>query len=271
MLEQSKPSKRTFRKGANAKHHQGRYKGGIKLEEERIKSYIIGFDQDLGGGIPKGHVSLLSGTPGTMKSTIGYSMLYHNCVKNNLKCLYLTVEQSGESLAVQMRKLGFDPSNLPKDTFHIVDMGLERESSKYQIIEDVSIPWFERLQRVMSVIQRYKPDLMVLDSLSGLYAMATSENLRNEIYRFFAALRNIKLTSFLISEMSPDKSIYSEFGIEDFLCDGIIHVKMERVDDVNIQRRIRCVKMRGANHRPHFYSLMFSNGEFQVTKVLSEV
>jgi hypothetical protein len=45
---------------------------------------------------------------------------------------------------------------------------------------------------------------------------------------------------------------------------------MELVDDINIQRRIRCVKMRSCNHSPNFYTLLFSDGEFQVTKVIGE-
>ena len=58
---------------------------------------------------------------------------------------------------------------------------------------------------------------------------------------------------------------------EDFLSDGIIHVKMEKVDDVNIQRRVRVVKMRGTNHSPHYHALLFSKGEFQATQVISDM
>jgi len=45
---------------------------------------------------------------------------------------------------------------------------------------------------------------------------------------------------------------------------------MERVDDANIQRRIRCVKMRATGHSPNYYTLMFQNGTLQATRILAE-
>jgi KaiC/GvpD/RAD55 family RecA-like ATPase len=35
-------------------------------QNERIKTFIEGFDRILEGGIPQGHIVLVSGTPGTM-------------------------------------------------------------------------------------------------------------------------------------------------------------------------------------------------------------
>ena len=45
---------------------------------------------------------------------------------------------------------------------------------------------------------------------------------------------------------------------------------MERVDDANIQRRIRVVKMRGTSHSPNYYTLIFQNGILQATRILAE-
>ena len=45
---------------------------------ERLKTYIERFDQELGGGIPKGHVVLVSGTPGTMKTSLVFSIIYNS-------------------------------------------------------------------------------------------------------------------------------------------------------------------------------------------------
>ena len=42
----------------------------------KIKTYIEGFDEILDGGIPEGHVVLVCGTPGTMKTSLTYSIMY---------------------------------------------------------------------------------------------------------------------------------------------------------------------------------------------------
>ena len=82
-------------------------------------------------------------------------------------------------------------------------------------------------------------------------------------------MRGLDATVLLISEASPEKILEGSFD-ESYLSDGIISLKMQVVRDVETQRRIRCVKMRETNHDPSYFSLLFSGGKFQVTKVISE-
>jgi len=44
---------------------------------------------------------------------------------------------------------------------------------------------------------------------------------------------------------------------------------MHQITDVEVQRRIRVSKMRGAHHRTGFSALVFEDGRFQVTSVIS--
>src|SRR5713226_7008762 len=64
---------------------------------DRLKTYVEGFDEALGGGIPRGSLVLVSGTPGTMKTALTFSILYEN-VKAGSKALYITLEESQEDL-----------------------------------------------------------------------------------------------------------------------------------------------------------------------------
>jgi len=105
--------------------------------------------------------------------------------------------------------------------------------------------------------------------LPVLEVMARFENPREELFLLFEWIRDLKATTFLISEMKPGSEDFGKNG-EEYLCDGIIHTKMERVDDANIQRRIRCVKLRGTDHSPNYYTLIFQNGVLQVTRIIAE-
>ncbi|TLZ91073.1 MAG: KaiC domain-containing protein, partial [Methanobacteriota archaeon] len=58
-----------------------------------VKTHIRGFDQEvLRGGIPQGHVILIRGASGTMKSSLAYYVLYHNALEGT-PGLYVTLEQ----------------------------------------------------------------------------------------------------------------------------------------------------------------------------------
>ena len=64
----------------------------IKMENEkvkRIKTYIKGLDENLQGGIPEGHIVLVCGSAGTMKSSVSFNILY-NEVLNGKTAIYIT-------------------------------------------------------------------------------------------------------------------------------------------------------------------------------------
>jgi KaiC/GvpD/RAD55 family RecA-like ATPase len=111
--------------------------------------------------------------------------------------------------------------------------------------------------------------LLVIDSLDVLETMADIADRRTDLFYMFEWLRDLGCTVLLISEASPDRLMDGSYD-EGYLSDGIITLKMQVVRDVETQRRIRTVKMRETNHDPSYYSLLFSNGKFQVTKVISE-
>ncbi|MCK5038723.1 MAG: circadian clock protein KaiC, partial [Thermoplasmata archaeon] len=75
-------------------------------EKERVKTYIQGLDEQLNGGIPKGHVCLVSGMPGTMKSSVAYNILHNNAKHGGKKGLYISLEQGRDSLIEHMDGLG---------------------------------------------------------------------------------------------------------------------------------------------------------------------
>ena len=100
------------------------------METKKISTYIEGLDEVLGGGFPVGHVVLLSGLPGTMKSTLSYAILHGNAKERGAKCLYVSLEQTRKSLEAQMAAMGFDVEAVRGDV-HILDVGtIQKEIGK---------------------------------------------------------------------------------------------------------------------------------------------
>jgi len=235
-------------------------------KEERLKTYIEGFDKMMEGGIPKGHLVLVSGTPGTMKSSISYYILYNQCLENSLTGVYVTLEQSRQSLLRQMEKMGMETEKV-KEKLQVLDLSLIRRKLK-EISAGGS--WLEVFKSYLSNLKdNLQYEMLVIDSLDVLETMADVGVRRTELFYLFEWIRELDATVFLISEASPDRVLEGSFD-EGYLADGLIAMKMQVVREVESQRRIRCVKMRETNHDPSYLSLIYNGGKFQVTRVISE-
>ncbi|TLZ53060.1 MAG: hypothetical protein E6K18_01325, partial [Methanobacteriota archaeon] len=178
--------------------------------------------------------------------------------------VYVTLEQSREGRSHHLRQMGLDPKDV-EDHVSIVDLGMIRKN-----LDARQESWFEIFRMYASNLKRTLGfDLLVIDSLPVLETMAGFANPREELFKLFEWIRDLDATVFMVQEMSTPQDPYGRYG-EEFLVDGIIAVKMQAVDDANIQRRIRCVKLRSTSHSPNFYTLIYQNGLFQVTRVLGD-
>jgi len=231
----------------------------------RIRTYVQGFDDKIGGGVPAGHVVMISGEAGTMKSTLAWNVLYNGARKDSRTGAYITLEQSRDNFSSHLRTMGLDPKDV-EDKVSLVDLAMIRKNLE-GMGESTWLEIFKMYAHNLKKSLNY--DLLVVDSLTVLESLARFDHPREQMFQVFEWLRDLKATVFLVQEM---KSKADEFGThgEEFLADGILHVKMERVDDANIQRRIRCVKLRGSAHSPNYFTLTFENGFLQATRVIAE-
>ncbi len=237
---------------------------------KKIPTRIDGLDEVLDGGLPVGHVILLSGLPGTMKSTLSYAILHANALAHGKKGMYVSLEQTQKSLEAQMATMGFDVEAVRGDV-HILDLGTIQK----EVGRGATKPWMEFLRRTLQTKQEIDGvDLVVVDSLEALEVLAKFEDRRSELFRFFEWLRDLGATTIVLAEAASEAPF---LGLEapaprrdeTFLADGIIELKMHPISDVEVQRRIRVVKMRGSHHRTGFAALVFEEGRFQVVSVIS--
>ncbi len=240
------------------------------MDPKKVPTFIEGLDELLGGGFPLGHVVLVSGLPGTMKSTLTYAILHGNARERHAKCVYVSLEQTRASLERQMASMGIDVGAVHGD-MHIVDLGtLQKELGKGS-----SKPWMEFLRRTLTTKKDIDGvDLLAIDSLEALEVLAKFTDRRTELFQFFEWLRDLGGTTLILAEASSEPPF---LGLEPpqprrdetFLADGILELKMHPISDVEVQRRVRILKMRGSHHQTGFSALVFGDGRFQVTPVIS--
>jgi KaiC/GvpD/RAD55 family RecA-like ATPase len=224
----------------------------------RIRTYIRGLDEELQGGIPRSHVVLIAGKPGTMKSSIAFNVLFNNARQDNLGCVYVTLEQNRDSLLENMTGLGMDMKGL-ESRLSVLDLSLIRKKLKQLTNKswlEVFKMYIDNLDKSMDI------SVLAIDSLPVLEVMAKFEDPRDDLFRFFEWLRDLEITTFLIAEMEQDSDKFCQYG-EDFLSDGILHLDLRR-EDRQVNLFLSVVKMRKTAHRRGYYPLIFDEGGFEV-------
>jgi KaiC/GvpD/RAD55 family RecA-like ATPase len=252
------------------------------MDINRIPLHIKGLDENIEGGIPENHITLVCGSAGTMKSSVSFNVLYNEALKGKTG-LYLSLEQSYESLIEHISNMDYDLSQIKiveikelqklvsnlqssidssKGNIIVIDMGCIRKE-----IKDLKLngnkSWMNVIKNIIIKTKQVLPcSLFVLDSLSALYVLSRFENPRIELFYIFEFLRDSKMTSFLISEMPLDGSKYSEYEVEDYLADGIIELQLSKFRRA-IVREIRVVKLRSTKANNDIFTLEFRHGRFQ--------
>ncbi len=223
--------------------------------EARVKTYIDGLDGALGGGIPRGHVVLVGGPSGTMKTSLALHMVHRN-VEAGHPGVFVSLEESRDSLLATMRALGMEP----RDDF-IVDIGRLRMEQK---AAEEARDWFQILREFLLRRQeRQATELVVIDPLNALYALANLENPRDDLFHFFNFLRGLGMTSLLVSDSGESDRPFPNH--EDFLADGAIQLKYTNAPDGKVAVGVRVVKMRHAEHSRDWLRLEFGGGRFSAT------
>ncbi len=232
---------------------------------EFVKTYVGGLDDKIEGGIPQGSVILISGPTGSMKSSFSFYIAY-NHLKNtkNGNVIYISLEQSRESLLKQMVSLGMDIDKLPENCeFSIFDWGLVRKIVKDSGKQE-DVNWLEAIiNPVREFGKNRKLDFVILDSLNALYAITNLENPRNQLFFLFEALRELGATTLVISETSYNSMQFGTYDVEGFLADSIIHLSMERIGRT-LGRYISIIKIRGVKHSTDYYPLLVDTKGFRI-------
>jgi len=232
----------------------------------RVPTFVEGLDETLEGGIPWGHLVLIEGAPGTMKSSLAFSILLHNAAREGLHCLYVSLEERASSLLKQMGSLGLK-LDVPQGSLVVLD-----PRTAADIIGEKK-DWVEALEAgIRSIKEKRGLDLIVIDSLEALEVLAKFKDRRREMYRLFEWLRDLAVTSFVITER-PDWLIAGHVlqgrWDEDFLADAVIQLRIHMVSDLEAQRRLRVVKMRGTRHETGYLAMVLDDGHFRVTRAMS--
>jgi len=231
-------------------------------KDEWVQTGISGFDNLLEKGIPKGTSTLLCGGPGSGKTIFGLQTLIYGATQGE-KCLYMTFEESENRLRKHMHDFGWNPEKLEK-AGNLVIKRYDPFSITRQVEALLAKAKGELLIDVKPVLfpGKFKPDRIILDSLSAIAAafVGKEESYRIYIEQLFKLFEELNATSFLISESSEIPVKLTSSGVEEFLADGVI--VMYNIQRGNVRENaIEVLKLRGAKHQKKVVAMEIISGK----------
>ncbi len=211
-----------------------------------FKDTLRGLDKIFRTDIKRPKVVLVTGPPGSLKSSFIYSLITKYLDGTDEFGMYTTLEETVSSHLTNMESLGIKLSM----NMQITDFTDLRQES-----EDVDYTLFlERMIKHYKKVKGEKFSVFALDSLGALYSlMEGNKDMRKKMYHFFQVLRDLNLYSFIIMERSQD-SESQLLGNEGFLADGIIFLGLKRKQG-RLSRFIQIEKMRACNHSMEMHAV----------------
>ncbi|MET1159849.1 MAG: KaiC domain-containing protein [Thermoprotei archaeon] len=215
---------------------------------ERVKTGIPGFDEIVGGGIPKRNVVLLSGGPGTGKSIFGMQYLW-NGLQMGEPGVFVALEEHPVQVRINMRQFGWDVRQFEQQgVFAIVDaftsgIGEAAKREKYVVRDPEDVG--ELVDILKQAIRDTGAARVVIDSVSTLYLTKPSVA-RGVVLQLKRVLSGLGTTSILISQVSVTERGFGGPGVE-HAADGIVRLDLDEING-ELVRSIIVWKMRGTAH-----------------------
>jgi circadian clock protein KaiC len=219
------------------------------MEESGLcKTGIEELDAQIGGGIPTGSTILMVGSSGSGKTTLAMQFLI-NGARNGERGVFFTITEPLFKLTKNMEGFDFyDKKLIESGMVNLIDLRIISErlgldTEKYTVEDAAAL-----LDVLKDIADELNVKRLVIDSITALcYRLQTKEMIRDFIFKLGSSLAAMKCTTFLTSEVPPRTFQYSQYGIEEFIADGIIFLgDVERKGD--LIRTFQVIKLRGQAH-----------------------
>lgn len=227
-------------------------------EFERVSLGIDGLDKLLGGGIPKGSVLLVIGTPGTGKTTLALQTAMASLRRGEKVAFITSITEPIYIIENYGSTFEFFDSELFGEKVMFVNIATRiREEKNLGGGESVVL---SVLDSVMDEILGKEINLVIFDPVTVLRYYVREEHLRWALDSISTKLRGTNATVIMTGELNEDDLVKSPEG---YLADGIIYLDF-REKDLRVYRNLKIIKMRGVAHTLDYRRYDITKNGFQV-------
>ena len=207
-----------------------------KISNERVSSGIPRLDTMLGEeGFYRGSSVLVSGTPGTGKTSIASCFAEATC-KRGETCLYFAFEESESQIIRNMKSIGVDLQQW-------VDKGLLR----FHAARPTAFGLEMHLVMMHKFIVECKPSTVIMDPISNLVSVGDPDEVKMLLMRLVDLLKQNCITSLFTSLVAGEDDLEgTKIGVSSLMDSWILVRDIEVEGERN--RGLYVIKSRGMPH-----------------------
>ena len=187
-------------------------------ESQRISSGMEELDRVLGGGIVAGSLMLVGGDPGIGKSTL-LLQVCHNLTGTGHKVLYVSGEESMQQIKLRAKRIG-------------------------DFKDDLMLLCETNLELVRSVIEKIRPEIVVIDSIQTMYHEAVSaapgsvSQVREATNVLMQIAKGMGISIFLVGHVTKEGVVAGPRVLE-HMVDTVLYFEGDRYASYRILRGVK--------------------------------
>ena len=219
---------------------------------------VPGLDQVLHGGLPKNHLYLVDGSPGTGKTTLAIQFLLEG-VREGEHGLYVTLSESEAELQEVARSHGWSLDGI--DIFELGENRPEDSEEGYTIFHPAEVELQQTIDAVLARVAEVNPMRVVFDSLSEMRLLAREPlRFRRQILamkQFFSGRQSTVLL--LDDKTAPEGDLQLHS-----LAHGVVMLEHISLEYGSERRRLQVTKVRGSQFRGGYHDFRITTGGLQI-------
>ena len=187
-------------------------------ESQRISSGMEELDRVLGGGIVAGSLMLVGGDPGIGKSTL-LLQVCHNLTGTGHKVLYVSGEESAQQIKLRAKRIG-------------------------DFKDDLMLLCETNLELIRSVIEKTRPEIVVIDSIQTMYHEAVSaapgsvSQVREATNVLMQIAKGMGISIFLVGHVTKEGVVAGPRVLE-HMVDTVLYFEGDRYASYRILRGVK--------------------------------